>query len=216
MSLKESLTHKYGPLPAWAWMGVAVIGLIIISAYRQGKITNQASTTATGGTTTPPGDQTAPPVTVVAYPPVIVGGGPAQDGRPTTGSGSGSTPPVSTRPPSPPPTAVKPPPPPPPVSSTPTKPALGKGVWVPIGKWNASIPGGGWNTTLWGIAQHIYGDGNLYPTIQTFNHIANPRTIQPGQVIWVPQIPGKNWAMGTGKPGWAVNQPPPPGYTYSY
>lgn len=213
MSVKDALTHRYGPLPLWGWGAVAILAYIVLEEFKKGKQSSSSSVSA-AGTTTPPGDQTGPPVTVVAYPPVIVDGGPSQDGRPPTPTPTPIPTPTKPRPPSPPPAAAKPPPPPPPVSSTPTTPAQ-KGIWVPVGVWNSSS-NPPWNSTLWGIAQHIYGDGNLYPIIQSFNHIANPRTIQPGQSIWVPMLPGKGWAMGTGKPTWAVNAPPPPGYTYSY
>ncbi|HKS44191.1 MAG TPA: LysM peptidoglycan-binding domain-containing protein [Amycolatopsis sp.] len=40
--------------------------------------------------------------------------------------------------------------------------------------------------TLWGIAKHFYGNGNLYPVIAQANGIENPDIIRPGQVLIIP------------------------------
>ena len=42
--------------------------------------------------------------------------------------------------------------------------------------------------TLWQLAQRFYGDPTIYPVFLEVNQISNPRTIQTGKVITVPNI----------------------------
>ena len=40
--------------------------------------------------------------------------------------------------------------------------------------------------TLWGLAVKYYGDGSLYTILAEVNNISNPRTIQNGTIIKIP------------------------------
>jgi len=42
--------------------------------------------------------------------------------------------------------------------------------------------------TLFGIAQHEYGDGDLYQVIAAQNHLADPAVIQVGQQLLIPYV----------------------------
>lgn len=85
----------------------------------------------------------------------------------------GPTPPV----PAPPSPTPKPTPTPPKPTPTPTKRTQ------VVGKWPA------WNGSLFGIAQHYYGNGNQWPKIYAANKSligTNPNLIKPGQVLTIP------------------------------
>ena len=167
------LTEKHGPLPAWAWLGIGVVGLILISQYKKNPLVTKATTP------TVPGDQTAPPVVVVSYPPIIVPSPTPSGGRPPTPRPK-PRPPVFKKP------IHKPLHRPvihPPRSHTPTPSHTGQ--YVTVAKWNST--NAPWNSTLWGIAQHFYGDGNMWHLLAAANHIADPKKIQPGQRILIPE-----------------------------
>lgn len=85
----------------------------------------------------------------------------------------GPVPPV----PVPPAPTPKPPAPTPKPTPTPTKRTQ------VVGKWPA------WNGSLFGIAQHYYGNGNQWPKIYAANKSligSNPNNIKPGQVLTIP------------------------------
>ena len=42
--------------------------------------------------------------------------------------------------------------------------------------------------TLFAIAQHEYGDGDLYPVIAAQNHLADPALIEVGQELLIPYV----------------------------
>lgn len=171
------LTEKHGPLPAWAWLGMGVVGLILISVYKKNPVVTKASTTA-------PGDQTAPPVVVVSYPPVIVPAPIPPAGRPPTPKPKPKPPVFKPKWPKPPKRRPKVPPP---KSHAPTPSHTGQ--YVTVAKWNdTNAP---WNSTLWGIAQHFYGNGDMWHILASANHIADPKKIQPGQRILVPEVTTK-------------------------
>lgn len=71
---------------------------------------------------------------------------------------------------------------PPITGPTPTKPAP-TGQFVTVTKFGT----GSWSSTLWGIAQHFYGNGALWNRIAQANNITDPRKLQVGQRIFVPQ-----------------------------
>lgn len=203
MPSKGFLTNKAGPLPVWAWMGLGLGGALAISAWNKNKaeaaadaapmaangkihgqplpanIVPQYTFVDNGVVNThvyvPPLGGRAPdaPVTVPPPPPTV------SPIRPTL-------PPIrinwpSLRLPSP-PAAVPPPPPP------------------PAGRWESIIPwgrnqGAGTPSTLWGLAEKVYGPGkgglwqNIWNAPQNAalrNRRGDPRSIQPGDNFWVP------------------------------
>jgi nucleoid-associated protein YgaU len=94
---------------------------------------------------------------------------PLQGGNPP----HGPTPPV----PAPPSPTPKPPTTPPKPTPAPTKRTQ------VVGKWPA------WNGSLFGIAQHYYGNGNQWPKIYAANKSligSDPNKIKPGQVLTIP------------------------------
>lgn len=183
------LTRKVGPLPVWVW---AVIGLALAIIYKT-IMANRAASAAAAAQTDPGtgvqligGDQTPPVVfqnfTNVTTPITVPPGG----GRmfPPVMPPVGTTPPVNMIPPIIPriiAPGVAPPPPP-------SAPA---GQWVTIAKWTkVNAP---WNSTLFGIAKQLKGNGNAWGAI--WNDPANaaertrrkePKLIQPGDRIFVP------------------------------
>jgi LysM domain len=90
-------------------------------------------------------------------------------------------PPLEGNPPTqaPPPTGTKPPAPPPPKP----KPRGNIRGYMKVGAWPA------WNSTLWGIAKHYYGNGALWPKIYNANRhiISNPNLLRPGWILAIPR-----------------------------
>lgn len=172
------LTRKYGPLPVWAYMLLAVAGAVVYSMYQKNKA---ASSTGTTATNTP--DQTPPQVfqTTLTTGPETININDTDETPPRM-------PPIAGRPiPQP---APVPPHAPPPASPGPT-PAPG-GEWVTVGKWHSGNPP--WNSTLWGIAQNKLGNGQNWPRIWNAPQNASlksrrkdPKLIQPGDKIFVPK-----------------------------
>jgi hypothetical protein len=105
-----------------------------------------------------------------------------------------TTPPPATKPP---PVSTDPPKPPvlvPPVTKpVATKPPVPKpaGQWVTVAKWTAKNPP--WNSTVWGMASHLYHNGNRWTSIWNAPQNAAlksrrkvPEHIQAGDKVWVP------------------------------
>lgn len=67
------------------------------------------------------------------------------------------------------------PPPAPPPSTAPPPPADGARTYTVRA-----------DDTLWGIAAGTYGNGNLWRRIADANHIRDPRTLRPGQILTLP------------------------------
>jgi len=66
VDIKETLTHKYGPLPGWAWAGVAAGGAYLYIRHRNSTATTSADTsgnTTTGAEESPGGGDFAIPYT---------------------------------------------------------------------------------------------------------------------------------------------------------
>lgn len=62
-------------------------------------------------------------------------------------------------------------------------PAPPSGNWVTVTQWGT----GSWSSTLWGMAQHYYGNGAMWGRIQQANNGVDPRNLHVGQRIFVPQ-----------------------------
>lgn len=192
-------TRRVGPLPMWAWMGLAVgagLGVIGWQNARGGKpaADDGQGVTQEYPTTLDPTwvfqhydqDQTFTNVTVPNAPP---GGG-------RTGPPIGTNPPVF----KPRPVPVTPPaapigtnPPvfqPKPVPAAPPPPPAG--TWITAVPWAKGQPKGT-PSTLWGMAERAYGNGNLWSTIWSAPQNAAvrskrgaPEKIQPGDRFWAP------------------------------
>ena len=192
-----TFNKKMGAFPLWVWMGLGLAGLLAVSNWKKNKAA--ASQTASSQTTLGAAGQTGQTYansydaslipqfvnqTYTEVSPPIVNVGPFNQSQQQTQTQTQSAPPP---PPSPQPT------PQPAPNPTPQPPA---GQWVTVSPWSSvNAP---WNSTLWGIAQHTYGNGALYPKIFAANKtgvvrpdgtsgtINNPNLIYPGQRIWVP------------------------------
>lgn len=172
------VTHKIGPLPAWAWMAAALAALLIYEHVKSNKAPAVTPTTTSG----------VDPNTGTAVPAVTL----IQEGFPSYSNGTNGpgttvipTPPVNVPPPvvtkKPPVVKPKPPAKPrPPVVKHPTAPAK---RYVTVTPWNSGNP---WSSTLSGISQHYYGNANEYMKIAQANHITNPNLIYPGQRLLIP------------------------------
>jgi nucleoid-associated protein YgaU len=172
----STLSNKLGPLPTWVWMALGLLGALMFSLWKKNKATAAASTTDT--TSVP--DQTPPVIfqnstylynTDVDAPPV--------GGRPT--------PPIYTTLP----VATVPPTPKPGPGSPPTPVPKPNGQWVTVSKFTTKNPP--WNSTLWGISQHLLGAGSKWQSIWNAPQNATlksrrkaPEKIQPNDKIWVP------------------------------
>lgn len=191
-------TRRLGAFPLWVWMGLGLAGLLVWTDYSKNKkAAAQAQQTTLPTTQTASGSEPAsliPQFVNQVYenptPPVV---NVSQNVNPTTPV----TVPVTVNNPAPPAQAPPPPPqapPPPPAAPPPPPPPAGQ--WVTVAKWTAgNAP---WNSTLWGIAQHFYGNGAEYGKIYQANAtgvmrpdgsvgaISNPNLIYPNERIWVP------------------------------
>lgn len=187
LSLKKSfLTDRIGPLPTWAWMLIGLGAAITWSVVRSNKKASDAKATdkSTGDTTDGSGvdliggDQ-SPPIVFQSY--VTSNFLPPAGGRqsPPVAPPPASTPPATTPPP--PATTTAPPPP----TTAP------KGQWVTVARWtHHNAP---WNSTLSGIAAHIYHNQSKWPSIWNAPQNAalktrrkRPEEIRAGDKIWVP------------------------------
>lgn len=189
---KGFLAKKLGPLPTWAWMLIGLGVAVTVSVIRANKANaKKAATDTTDGSTDDSGvdligGNQRPPIVFQDYVTSIFT--PPAGGRetPPTAPPPVTTPPAtggpSTDPVQPPvvrPPATKPPAP---------KPA---GQWVTVAKWTAKNPP--WNSTVWGIANHIYHNGNRWTSIWNApqnsalkSRRKKPEEIQAGDKIWVP------------------------------
>lgn len=167
--------RKVGPLPAWAWMGLALGALLAFSVWRKNRAQSEAGSPA-DSISAPLGNQTAPYVFVselhqtIPQTPIniTVPGAPPGGGRPD--------------PPTTPPTTN------PPVPPTPT------GQWsVPIISYKAGQPKGT-PSTLWGLAEKYYNNGSQWGRIWNDPQNAalrqqrgDPKFIRVGDRFWIPK-----------------------------
>jgi nucleoid-associated protein YgaU len=190
--LKDSfIWDDWGPLPAVAWMGLGLGGLLAVAVWRknkEGSAPGNDPTAPTGDIAgRVPGNQTAPYVFVTDIGPFQF---PKQDPTPITVTipeappGGGRTEPPA-----------QPPPPAQPVPPAPQAPAapVRSGQTVTVAKYTSKNPP--WNSTLWGIAQRILGNGNLWGNVWNAPENAALRArrggdyhkIQAGDQIFVPK-----------------------------
>jgi hypothetical protein len=171
--------HKYGPLPLWLWLGLILGGLLLLTEYRSKKAASaSAATTPTTSSTVPNNSSGVVVVDVDSMPyPVPTGTTtpapvptPIQGGNPPKGGPPVSKPPISVKPP----VSVRPPS----GGNTPPPQRTQK-----VGSWP------NWDGSLWGIAQHYYGNGADWPKIYSANKSvigSNPNMIKPGMVLVIP------------------------------
>lgn len=187
LSIKQSfLTNKIGPLPTWAWMLIGLGAAVGFSVIRANKTAAKAKATdqSTGDTTDDSGvdligGNQRPPIVFQSYVTSLFQ--PPAGGRPGPPTAPPATTPPTTSPPVPKPVPGKPAP-------APAKPG---GQWVSVAKWTAKNPP--WNSTLYGIAQHLKGKGADWPSIWNAPQNAalksrrkKPELIQERDKIWVP------------------------------
>lgn len=207
----QTLTQKAGPLPVWAWagLGTAALALFMYERNKKAAAAAAAAQNTQGMDSSNLGTVPVSDLTTAAQPmPIQMGdtfvnvssgdgdgaedndNGPCPKGTHAIGiaaivGGSGGircVPDVTTPPPKPP---IKKPPPPvtkkPPVTKPPPPPGAPKTVTV------CAYPS--WCGSLWGIAQHFYGNGTEWTKIYTANKGkigSNPNLIHVGQVLTIP------------------------------
>lgn len=186
-------TRHLGPFPLWVWMG---LGLAVVLAYANWSKAKKSAANANQGTL--PTAQTASGSTPASLIPQFVNQVYENPSPPVINVGPfNNTQTVTTPPPAPGDNDNNdhdhPHPPPAPHPNPHPQPA---GQWVTVGVWSST--NAPWNSTLWGIAQHTYGNGALYPKIFAANKqgvvrpdgtsgfITNPNLIHPGDRIFVP------------------------------
>lgn len=178
---------KTGPMPNYAWGGLILGAALALSSWRKNK---EAGAKAPEATSTSIGMQLPESVqptyafvdadtTTITWP-----GFPAGGGRPPRPTHPTPTTPTVPRPTTPTPTT--------PTPTTPTQPPPAPvGKYVTITKWNATKAP--WDSTLWGIATKLLGNGAQWKAIWNAPQNAALRTkrgsetkIQPGDKVWVP------------------------------
>jgi nucleoid-associated protein YgaU len=180
MPMADTLTRKAGPLPVWGWAAIGTAGLAGFLIYRQRKAAAAAAAAQAqqGLDSSNLGTVPVSNLTTSAQPMPIQMGDTFVDvdttqqnqNNPPPGPVKGSPPPPGKKPvPTP-----KPSPPPP------------KQQTVTVCPWPQ------WCGSLFGIAKHEWGNGNLWPAIYNANKAkigSNPSLIHPGMVLIIPARP---------------------------
>lgn len=185
-------TRHMGPFPLWVWMG---LGLAIVLAYANWSKAKKGAANANQGTL--PTAQTASGSTPASLIPQFVNQVYENPSPPVINVGPFNNTQTVTPPPVEDTDNDHPHPPGPPTGPPPGPPhPQPAGQWVTVAPWSST--NAPWNSTLWGIAQHTYGNGALYPKIFAANKqgivrpdgtsgfISNPNLIHPGDRIFVP------------------------------
>lgn len=198
MPMAQTLTQKAGPLPIWAWAGLGTVALTGYMIYRKKQQMNaaaaaQAQTGSSNLGTVPISNlSTAAQPMPTSNGPVFVDINTNTDSdnptpihtppRPWPAQGPTGGPPT--------PTPVKPKPVPvkplPPAAKPPPAPPPTNNQTVTV----CSYPS--WCGSLYGIAQHLWGNGNLWPAIYAANKTAigpNPNLIHVNTVLKIPAKP---------------------------
>jgi hypothetical protein len=175
--------QKTGPLPNWGWMAIGLGAALGYAAWKSSKAKKDKAATDT--TTGPNGAKAGANGSANGITYAFV------DADSTVNT-QYAYPPGGGRPPGGPDRRPHP-------SQAPD------GQYVSVAKWTGSD--GPWNSTLYGIAAHLWNDGDSWQAIwnapqnsklkqRTEN---NPEEIQPGDKIWVPSAPpgaGQDNEMG--------------------
>lgn len=176
--------EKSGPLPNWAWGGLAVGATVAVASWRRNAAAGKKSDTAESSSSgiELPGD-VAPTYVFQNYDQDVttINEAPAGGGRP----------PISTLPAPLPGPAPKPAPGRPTPGTLPKPPAAPKGKWVTVAKWTSkNAP---WNSTVWGITRKLLGAKAQWQSVWSAPQNAalkakrkDPTKIQAGDRIWVP------------------------------
>lgn len=166
------VVQKTGPLPNWAWMAIGLAAALGYAAWKRSKekAKENPETVSPNGVS----NRNTGSANGITY---------AFVDADSTVNTQYAYPPGGGRPHGPP----KPPDP------TPAP----DGAYVDVVKWTKkNAP---WNSTLFGIAEHQWGDGDQWRKIWLAPQNArlretrkDPEEIQPGDKIWVPNIPTSN------------------------
>jgi len=197
--MAETLTTRMGPLPVWAWTGLGIGGLGLYLYHQRTKDAqaqaDQANADNQGLSSSNLGTVPISNLTTAAQPMPIQMGDTFVDVQSpdvTTNVTDNDPDPTKTPIPTPP---GKPPPPKPPITTpkppakklpTPAKPPPPKAATqrtTTVCAWPQ------WCGSLWGIAQHYYGNGADWPKIYNANKGkigSNPNLIHPGTVLVIP------------------------------
>lgn len=185
MGLQGSFVmDKTGPLPNWAWMGLGLGAAVTFAAIKgsmdkKKKATDDADDSANVYQKYPKGVQPPTYAFVDADSTVIT-----QNAYPP----GGGRPPGPGRPHRPDPTPAP------------------KGQWVTVAAWKEH--GAPWNSTVYGIAEHLWGNGdawrNIWNAPENKSLVDKRKTwleIQAGDKLWVPDVAAGSGSTGGGMPG---------------
>lgn len=190
-------TKKIGPMPGWAWGGLLLGGLLAMSTWSKNKQGAAAAKAAAPASISgqPLPSNVVPQYTFVDESTVNVHIPPTGGRPPVPPVPPVTAPPIMTPPPPPPPDdddRRRRRPPPPPVYQPPPPPPGGR--WVSIIPWGNN-QGAGTPSTLWGLAENVYGLGhgpqwqNIWNAPQNADlrsRRGDPRNIRPGDNFFVP------------------------------